>query len=152
MLMVLALLASVDSVPPLTVSLIRSGETDRPPVSATPRSLSDVASELRKGRKAVGGFSAVESTLPQSRSVSMPVFEPEPEMPMPEPGVVAQESPVYIPYYGSAWGGGHFRNPRFHRHFAGFRPGAPRVTPFSLRPSQRPMFRGHGMAGPFRGR
>src|SRR5512141_1115459 len=95
MLMAFVLLAAIDAAPSSTVSLTLTGETDRPPVSATPRSLSDVARELRAGRKAVGGFSAAESTLPRTLSDFVPTFEPEPDTTEPEPEVV-EAPPVYV--------------------------------------------------------
>ena len=156
MLMALALLAAIEAAPPPTVSLTLSGDTDRPPVSATPRSLSDVARELRKGRKAVGGFSAFESTVPQRLDVFIPVYEPEPETTEAEPEVVA-EAPVYVPSYLPGWSGGQPRLGRHHRHIAGH-PTVPRavarpaVRPF-VRPFASPMLRmRHATAGVFRER
>jgi hypothetical protein len=132
MLMALALLAAIDAVPSPSVSLILTGGADRTPVSATPRSLSDVARELREGRKAVGGFSAVESTVPRSLSAFIPTFEPEPVTTEPEPEVVIESPPVYAPTYLPVWYGGgqqkrsHLRQ-RPAAHFA-----APRPTPRGL--------------------
>ncbi|MCI4369657.1 MAG: hypothetical protein L3K09_08885 [Thermoplasmata archaeon] len=134
MLMALVLLAAIDAVPSPTVSLTLTGETDRPPVSATPRSLSDVARELREGRKAVGNFSAVESTVPQSLSTFIPTFEQEPDTTEPQPEVVTETPPVYVPAYPPVWYGGRPSSGRFHQrtaaHFA-----APRAVPpaFQLR-------------------
>ena len=105
MLMALALLAAIEAVPSPTVSLTLTDGTDRPPVSATPRSLSDVARELREGRRAVGNFSAVESTVPQSRTIFIPTFEPEPDTREPEPEVVAEAAPAYIETYVPVWWG-----------------------------------------------
>ncbi len=137
MLMALALLAAIEAAPPPTVSLILSGDNDRPPVSAAPRSLSDVARELRKGRKAVGGFSAFESTVPQRLDVFVPIYEPEPETTEPEPEVVA-EAPVYVPSYLPGWSGGQPTFGRHHRHSAGH-PAAPRpMARPAVRPSVRP--------------
>ncbi len=115
MLMALALLAAIDAVPSSTVSLTLTGRDDRPPVSATPRTLSDVARELREGRKAVGGFSAVESTVPQSRIVFVPTFGPELEEVEREPEVVTEVHEVYVPEYFPTWFGGD-RKIAHHRH------------------------------------
>ena len=134
MLMALALLAAIDAVPSPTVSLTLLGGPDRAPVSATPRSLSDVARELREGRKAVGGFSAAESTVPQRLSTFTPTFELEAVTAEPEPEVVSEAQPVYAPTYLPVWYGGRQTSGRFHQrtaaHFA-----APRAVPpaFQLR-------------------
>jgi hypothetical protein len=154
MLMALALLAAIDAVPASTVSLTLSGETDRPPVSAARRSLSDVARELRAGRKAVGGFSAAESTLPQSQIVFVPMIAPELETREPEPEVVTEAQPVYVPTYLPVWFGGHQKTTRHrHRrptaHLASPRP----ASPLPGRSSARPMFRPqHTTAGILRER
>jgi hypothetical protein len=128
MLMALALLAAIDAVPSSTVALTRTGETDRPPVSAAPRSLSDIARELRAGRKAAGGFSAVESTVPQSLGVFVPIFEPEPDSPAAEPEVVIEAQPVYVPTYIPVWYGGCQKSGRLH-HRTATHPVAPRAIP-----------------------
>jgi hypothetical protein len=146
MLMALALLAAIEVSAP-TVSLTLTGETNRPPVSATPRSLSDVARELRKGRKAVGGFSAVESSVPQSRIVFIPLSLPEPEEADREPEVVTEVQPAYVPTYVPVWFGGGQRSSRLHQ-----RPAARPASPPPVRPSQ-PMLRlRHTTAGFFRQR
>jgi hypothetical protein len=154
MLMALVLLAAIGAAPSATVSLTLTGESDRPPVSAAPRSLSDVARELRQGRKAVGVFSAVESTVPQSRSVFIPMYEPEPETTEPEPEVpVEAPQPVYIETYIPAWYGGgqrighHLRQHAPLRHHA-----APRsASPLLGRPSASPRFQGrHNTGGSLR--
>lgn len=153
MLMALILLAAIDAVPAPTVSLTLTGDSDRPPVSATPRSLSDVARELREGRKAVGNFSAAETTVPQRRSTLFPAFEPEPDVtePEPEPEPVA-EAPVYVPAYPPVWFGGRQPSSRLHRRSAA-RFAAPRAaSPPPGRPSA-PAFRmRHSTAGPLRER
>jgi hypothetical protein len=153
MLMALALLAAIEAVPSPTVSLTLTGETDRPPVSATPRSLSDVARELREGRKAVGGFSAVESTVPQSLSYFIPTFEPEPVTTEPEPEVVIEAPPFYAPTYLPVWYESHPKSSRLRQrtaaHFATPRPTSPRPG----RPSAPPTFQlRHTTAGHFRQR
>jgi hypothetical protein len=153
MLMALALLAAIDAIPSPTVSLTLSGGAGRAPVSATPRSLSDVARELREGRRAVGGFSAVESTVPQSRGEFLPTFEPEPVVTAPEPEVVIEAPPAYAPTYLPVVYGRHPKNGRFHgrpaTHFA-----APRLTsPPPGRPSAAPALQPrHAAAGHFRQR
>ena len=154
MLTALILLAAIDAVPAPTVSLTLSGDSDRPPVSAMPRSLSDVARELREGRKAVGNFSAIETTVPQSRRTFVPAFEPEPDVtePPPEPETVAEALPVYVPAYPPVWYGGRQAGSRLPQriaaHFAAPRaasppPGRPSAPAFRLR---------HAMAGQLRQR
>jgi hypothetical protein len=153
MLMALALLAAIDAVPSSTVSLTRTGEIDRPPVDATPRSLSDVARELRTGRKAVGGFSAVESTVPQSRTVFVPIVEPEPETREPEPEVVPQAQPVYVPTYLPMSFGGHPRTVRHHPRTSARSAASGPTSPSLGRPSApQPFHLRHGGAGAFRER
>jgi len=98
----LAVLAVLDATAP-TVELSLAGGGGAP-VSAAPRSLSDVARELREGRKAVGGFSAVETTvthgavvLPAVEAVEEEIVEREPE---------PERPPAYVePYVVSGWGG-----------------------------------------------
>lgn len=152
MLMALALLAAIDAAPSPTVSLTLTGGADRAPVSATPRSLSDVARELREGRKAVGSFSAVESTVPRSLSNFIPAFEPEPVATAPEPEVVIEVPPVYAPAYLPAAYGRHQKSGRLHQRPALFV--APRSTsPRPGRPSAPPTFQPrHTMAGQLRQR
>ena len=151
MLMALALLAAIDAVPSPTVSLTLTGGADRTPVSATPRSLSDVARELREGRKAVGGFSAVESTVPHSLNTFIPTFEPEPVATAPEPEVVVEAPPMYAPTYLPLWFGGQQRSGRLHqRHAAHFAVPRP-MSPPPGRPSAPPTFQPrHITAGHFR--
>ena len=153
MLMALVLLAAIDSVPSPTVSLTLTGETDRAPVSATPRSLSDVARELREGRKAVGGFSAVESTVPQSLSDFIPASEPEPAATEPEPEVVIEAPPVYVPAYLPMWYGRHPKSSRLRQRnaarFAAPRPPSPPPGRLSAPPTFQPR---HTTAGHFRQR
>jgi hypothetical protein len=138
MLMALVLLAAIEAAPSSTVSLTPTGETDRPPVSATRRSLSDVARELRAGRRAIGGFSAVASTVPQSRNVFVPMFEPEPDTREAEPEVAPETSPVYLPSYLPTVYGGSRRIGHLHRLTA--------LHAFSLRPGSLPLSR---PTGPF---
>src|SRR5215471_20114166 len=65
MLSALAVVLSLKAVQPSTVELAVTGSGSGP-VSAAPRTLSDVARERREGKKAVGGFSAAESTVPRT--------------------------------------------------------------------------------------
>ena len=152
MLMALVLLAAIDAVPSPTVSLTLTGGAEREPVSATPRSLSDVAHELREGRKAVGGFSAAESTVPQSRNVYIPVFEPEPEMTEPEPEVVTDVQPVYVPTYLPTSFGRHQKIGRHHQRTAAHLASRAPASPPPGRPSAPPSTLRHTMAGVFRER
>ncbi len=153
MLMALALLAAIDAVPSSTVSLILSGETDRPPVSAARRSLSDVARELRAGRKAVGSFSAAETTLPQSRIVFVPMIAPELERQEPEPEVVPEARPVYVPTYLPTWfGGGQKIARRHHHHRAAAHTATPRPGPANRLSGPPPFHPRHGGSGFFRER
>lgn len=147
MLMALALLAAIDAVPSPTVSLTLTGGADRAPVSATPRSLSDVARELREGRKAVGGFSAMESTVPQSLGDFVPAFEPEPVTTAPEPTVVVESPAVYAPDYLPVWYGPSQKIGRLHRHPAA-RFAAPRpASPPPRRPFAPPTIQPHRITG-----
>jgi len=154
MLMALVLLAAIDAVPSPTVSLTLTGESDRAPVSATPRSLSDVARELREGRKAVGNFSAVETTVPQSRSTFVPTFEPEPDVtkPEPEPEEVAEALPVYVPAYPPVWYGASQRTGRFRQHVASPFAAPRAASPHPGRPTAPAFQRRRTMAGLLRQR
>jgi hypothetical protein len=90
---------------PPTVEVARTGSAGSP-VSAAPRSLSDVARELREGRKATGGFSAVETTVPR-HPVDLRFVTWEEEEVREEPEVVPEPSPPGVisnEIYG--WGGG----------------------------------------------
>jgi hypothetical protein len=84
----LALLAVVESASPPRVDLVLTGAAGTP-VSAAPRSLSDLARELREGRKAVGGFSAIRTTVPGSSRVAIPAFVRE----VPSDGSAAETEP-----------------------------------------------------------
>ena len=104
------------------VELTLTGSTGVP-VSAVPRSLSDVARELRAGRKATGGFSAVETTVPR-HPVDQRFVTWEEEEVRGEPEVVPEPQPpdvVSNEIYG--WGGGGWgnvpprRRPPHVRHF-----------------------------------
>jgi hypothetical protein len=137
MLMALAVLAVIDAVPSPVVEMTLTGKGGEP-VSAVPRTLSDVARELREGRKAVGGFSAVETTVPRGLSTRIPPVESEKEATEAEPDVVNEPPAVYVPVYVPAWYGGRpgrsgFR-PRAALHLAVPRPG-PRHAYRPLAPS-----------------
>lgn len=106
MLMALALLAVIDAVPPPVVEVTFTGE-GAAPVSAEPRTLSDVARERKEGRKAVGGFSAVETTVPRSSSRYVPPVEWETEKTEAEPEAVDEPPSAYVPTYVPAWYGGY---------------------------------------------
>lgn len=105
MFLALAVATALEAATPQTVELTPAGHSGAP-VSTARRTLSDVARELREGRKATGGFSAAETTVPREpvdlRFVPWeeeevrgePEVAPEPQ----PPGIVSNES------YG--WGGG----------------------------------------------
>lgn len=153
MLMALALLAAINAVPSSTVSLTLTGGADRAPVSAAPRSLSDVARELREGRQAVGGFSAVESTVSQSKSVFIPAFEPEPVTRAPEPEPVIEAPPTYAPTYLPYGYGGPRKSVRLHQRPAAHVAVPRAASPLPDRSFQRPAFQPlHGIAGHLRQR
>lgn len=106
MLLALVVATALEAAPAQMVELTPVANAGAP-VSAARRSLSDVGRELREGRKAKGGFSAVETTVPREpvdlRFVSWEEDEArgEPEVvPEPQPpGIVSNE------IYGG-WGGG----------------------------------------------
>lgn len=110
MLLALVVATALEAATLPTVELTPTGNTGAP-VSAARRTLSDLARELREGRKATGGFSAVETTVPREpvdlRFVPWEEEEVrgEPEVvPEPQPpGIVSNES------YG--WGGGGWSSP-----------------------------------------
>jgi hypothetical protein len=140
MLIALAVLAALEAAPPpvAAVELIRSGAPGAP-VNAAPRTLSDVARERREGRRAVGGFSAVETTV-SGGSYAMPAFTWVEEETRPEPEVVPGREPPGEPGpYATAWGG-----------WGGWPGGAPRRRPHVshfARPSALPAPNaGHGPA------
>jgi len=102
MLIALAVLAALETAAPPAVELTRSGAAAAP-VSAAPRTLSDVAREMREGRRAAGGFSAVETTVSRE-PLLLPSFEWEEETRR-EPEVVPEPQPGGEAPYVSGWGG-----------------------------------------------
>jgi len=110
--MFLALVAAVvlASPPSASVEMTRSGVPGAP-VSAAPRSLSDVAREMREGRRATGGFSAVESTLPRT-AIDPRLLYVEEELRREEPEVATEPGPSgYVSNDIYGWGGGGWSGP-----------------------------------------
>jgi hypothetical protein len=105
MLMALALLAAIDASASPRVDLTLTG-TSGTPVSATPRRLSDVARELREGRKAVGGFSAVETTVRPGPGIELRFIDSEEDSGQAGPEVVPEPPPAYVTTYAPTTGGG----------------------------------------------
>ncbi|HVO49865.1 MAG TPA: hypothetical protein VMV60_02640 [Thermoanaerobaculia bacterium] len=141
MLIALAVLAALETASPAPSPVVEVTLTGAAgaPVSAAPRTLSDVARERREGRKAVGGFSAAETTVSRA-PVRFPAFAWAEEETTPEPEVVpGPETPEpYVTGWGvwpGGWIGGASR-PRPHV--------SPRAHPTS-RPAagavRRPAFR-----------
>ncbi len=163
----LAVLEAAAPLPPAAVELMRAGVAGAP-VSAAPRTLSDVAREMRDGRRAVGGFSAVETTVSRG-PVVLPALEWEDEDMRSEPEVAPEPEPPgdVVPYvsgyggwYGGGWGGApHRRPPHVSHHRSTSRPGrrpgggssvhggGPRIPRSAARPSGGPT-----QAGTFRRR
>lgn len=105
MLLALVVATALEAATPQTVELRPAGNAG-PPVSAARRSLSDVGRELREGRKATGGFSAVETTVPRE-PVDLRFVQWEEEEIRGEPDVVPEPQPpgnVSNEIYGG-WGG-----------------------------------------------
>jgi len=105
MLLALVVATALEAATPPTVELTPAGRMSAP-VSAARRSLSDVARDLREGRKATGGFSAVETTVPRE-AVDLRFVSWEEEEVRGEPDVVPEPQPPGIvsnDIYG--WGGG----------------------------------------------
>lgn len=143
MLMALALLAVVDAASPARVELVLTGAAGEP-VSAAPRSLSDVARELRDGRRrAVGGFSAIETTVPRNLPAVVPAFVgDEEEVAEVEPEVVPPPGPEYVTTYVPSWVGSAARRGAIRRRF---------VSPAGAGSGPRPAFRSSAQpAGPWR--
>lgn len=139
MLMALAMLAVIDAASSPVVEMTFTGAVSAP-VSAAPRSLSDVARERREGKKGVGGFSAVETTVPRGLGTGIPPVEWEEEATEAEPEVVNEPLPAYLPTYVPAWYGGSpahsgFR-PRSVSHLAV--PGPRPACRSSARPAHQP--------------
>lgn len=167
-LMALAVLAVMEAAAPPTVELTLSGSHGAP-VSATPRSLSDVARELREGRKAVGGFSAVETTVSRGPIV-LPAAPWDEEETRSEPEVVPEpQPPGWVVTDTSGWTGGWYgggsrhRSPHVRHHLrspaslatrpdprSSPRTGAPRISRSTARPvspSAVPLVAAPGRAG-----
>lgn len=155
MLIAFVLIAAIDAAPPPTVTLVLTGTSGASPVSAEPRSLSDVARELREGRKATASFSAVETTVPRHVAFLSQPYREEPE-PEPESGpeVVVEQPQVYVPsYYPYGYGGS--LPPRRYRPRASFRASPPAAAPgaSARRPTSSasaPQRMTAGLARPFR--
>jgi hypothetical protein len=126
MLIALAVLAALETAAPPAVEMTLTG-AGGPPVSMARRTLSDVARERREGRTAVGGFSAVETTVPRE-PFALPAFTWDEEETRPEPEAVPEPQPpasavAYVPGYGGwtsgGWGGAPpRRRPPHVSHFA----------------------------------
>jgi hypothetical protein len=123
----LALLAVIGTVPPAGVDITLTGER-REPVSAAPRTLSDVARDRRQGLTAVGGFSAVETTVPRSVPRWSPPVELEEEAAESEPEIVEEPPPAYVPTYVATWYGG----------CSGYGGHRPRISARSVTPAPGP--------------
>jgi hypothetical protein len=109
MLTALAILAVIGALPSSRVELTLTG-VNAAPVSAAPRSLSDVARELREGRKGVGTFSAVETTVPRNLPGGPPAFDWEEPEAAPEPEAVTEPPPTYVQtYLPASYGGRRMR-------------------------------------------
>jgi hypothetical protein len=116
MLIALAVLAALETAAPPAVVMTRSGAAGAP-VTAAPRTLSDVAIEMREGRRAVGGFSAVETTVSRG-PLLLPSFEWEEEtrhepevVPEPQPGGEVPNVSGWGGWYGGGTGGAPRRRP-----------------------------------------
>lgn len=112
--MFLALVAAavLETPPSPAVELTRSGLPGTP-VAASPRTLSDVAREMRDGRRATGGFSAVESTVPRTAFdpwLLRVAVEEERRREEPEP-VPEGEAAGYASNEIYGWGGGWWGPP-----------------------------------------
>jgi hypothetical protein len=142
MLLALVVATALEAATPQTVELRPAGNAG-PPVSAARRSLSDVGRELREGRKATGGFSAVETTVPRE-PVDLRFVPWEEEEVRGEPDVVPEPQPpgvVSNETYGG-WGGGGWapvpprrRPPHVSPHVS---PGNRRPTHAAPRPAADP--------------
>ena len=102
--LVVATTLEAGATPSPAVELTRAGTTAAS-VSAAPRSLSDVARELREGRKATGGFSAVETTV-RREPVDLRFVSWDEEEDRNEPEVVPEPQPPGVSNEIYGWGGG----------------------------------------------
>ncbi len=110
MLLALVVAASLEAPASPSVELTRTGARTAP-VPAVPRSLSDVAREMREGRRATGGFSAVESTVPRLPIDPGFLLVGE-ERPREEPEVAPEPEPAgYVSNEITGWGGGWWGPP-----------------------------------------
>ena len=137
MLMALAVLAAMEAASSSVVEVALTGGSGTP-VSAAPRTLSDVARERREGRTAVGGFSAVETTIPgHMPNRVLPVEADEPEAAR-EPEIVEEPEPAWFDSYVPVWYGGPATpgrlrpRPVLHQAFAGNRSRSAPGRPASL--------------------
>ena len=130
MLTALAILAVIEAIPASRVEVALTGVLGAP-VSAAPRSLSDVARERREGKRGVGSFSAVETTVPRNLGGEPPVLSWEEPETAPQPEAVTEPPPTYVQAYVPSYGG---RRIRVHPHPA-LRLAAP---PSGRRPATHP--------------
>jgi hypothetical protein len=144
-----ALETAAPSAPPV-VELTRTGAAARA-VSAAPRTLSDVARERREGRTAVGGFSAVETTVSRGPVYVLPL-EWEEEAAGPDVAPEPEPPGVAVPYAGvwngGWWGGAPARRPPHVHPVVRAAPGAGR-TPSpraAATPAARSLARTSGFA------
>lgn len=107
MLIAFVLLAAIEAGPSPTVTLVLTRAPGATPVDAAPRTLSDVARELREGRKGTASFSAVETTVTHPAASSGQPYRREIERePESEPEVVVAQPPAYVQtYIPSGYGG-----------------------------------------------
>lgn len=124
MFLALVIAAAVEAPPGPSVQLTRTGAAGAP-VNAGPRSLSDVAREMRDGRRATGGFSAVESTVPRVAIDPRLLYVEEEERRREEPEVPPEPEPAgYVSNEIYGWGGGGWGPPPRRRppHVSHHRP------------------------------
>jgi len=134
----LAVLAALETASPPVVELTLTGAPGAA-VSAARRTLSDVARERREGRKAVGGFSAAETTVSRA-PLRFPAFVWQEEERIREPEVVPRpEAPEpYVTGWG-VWPGGFIGGaPRPRPHASPLAHPPSRPAPGAAR---RPAFR-----------
>jgi hypothetical protein len=131
-LLEIAAVAVLGTSAPSTVELTVTGPPG-PPVAMGPRTLSDVARERREGRRAVGGFSAAETTVPRV-PVDLSGFNWDEDTARREPDVEPQApAPPYVLPYADMWYGGGYGGGAKHRR--------PHVVHHGTRPTGRPFGR-----------